>query len=319
MNYDRDILERVLRELESEKIRCEAECEEKRRRIYRELPRVGEIDAALRTTALDIIRASFGKGEDTASLLRKTREKNLALQREREELLCGAGYCTAALEPEYSCDICNDEGYAGGELCVCVAKRYRRAVAKEINASLRLCGADFSRFDINVYPETGGSLSPRAQMREIFEFCRSYADSFDDAAEDLFMSGGSGLGKSFLASCIAQKVADSGFSVVFDTAFSVLGIYEDVKFGRSAADTSVFETCDLLVLDDLGCEMTTPFSVAALYNLINLRRAGGRKTVVISSLSDSDIKKRYGAQLFSRLAGDFIKLEFMGNDIRLMR
>lgn len=319
MNYDRDILERVLRELESEKIRREAACEEKKRRVYALLPRVGEIDAELRTTAIDIIRASFGKGEDTAALLARTRDKNLALQREREELLTAAGLSCAALLPEYSCEVCSDEGYHGGELCACVKERYRRAVAKIVNAGLNLPNADFSRFDISLYPENGERISPRAQMREVFEFCRGYADSFGDDSEDIFMSGGSGLGKSFLASCIAQTVADGGFAVVYDTAFSVLGKYEDVKFGRSDEDTSVFEACDLLVLDDVGCEMTTPFSVAALYNLINVRRASGKRSIVISSLGDAEIKKRYGAQLFSRLAGDFVKLEFLGNDVRLMR
>ncbi|MBQ2841229.1 MAG: ATP-binding protein [Oscillospiraceae bacterium] len=319
MNYDRDILERVLREVENKKIKTEAAAEQRRREVYERLPRIAEIDASLRTTVLDIIRASFGKGEDTAALIRRAHEKNSALVSEREAILTGAGLPSDCTEPKYSCDICSDEGYTGGELCPCVIKKYRAAVAEEINSRLILREHDFDSFDLSLYPEAGVGISPRAQMREVYDFCRNYATSFEDMYDSLFMTGESGLGKTFLASCIARKVADSGFSVVFETAFSVLGAYEDLKFGREGADTSVFESCDLLILDDVGSEMPTPFASAALFNLINLRRNSDRKTIIISSLKKPELIKRYGKQMLSRLEGDFVKLEFLGEDVRLMR
>lgn len=319
MKYNRETVERALRALENDKIRAEAAAAARRREVYELLPRVAEIDAALRATVLDIIRASFGKGEDTAALIRKTREKNLELTREREELLIAAGYNGDSLEPIYSCDVCNDTGYAGGELCPCVLRRCRKAAAEEINSRLNLKNCDFSEFDISLYPESGMHMSPRSQMREVLQFALSYAEGFGDDSENLYMSGGSGLGKTFLASCIARKVADAGFSVVYDTAFSILGAYEDVKFGRGERDTTVFETCDLLIIDDVGCEMKTPFTVAALFNLINVRKNTDRKTVIISPLSEAEIKRDYGIPFHSRLRGEFVKLEFLGNDVRLMR
>ncbi len=319
MNYDRDILERVLREVESAKIKTEAAADARRREVYERLPRVAEIDAALRTTVLDIIRASFGKGEDTESLIRKTREKNTALQAERKKLLESAGIPADATEPKYSCDKCNDEGYAGGELCSCVISKCRAAVARTINADLNLKNADFNKFDLSLYPETGGRISPRSQMREVFDICQDYAKSFGDDSENLYMSGESGLGKSMLASCIAKTVSERGFSVIMQTAFSILGAYEDVKFGRADVNTTHFETCDLLIIDDVGCEMSTPFAVAAFFNLINTRSGTGKKTIVISALKKSEILKRYGKQMASRLEGDFIKLEFLGDDVRLIK
>lgn len=319
MNYDRDILERVLREVESAKIKAEVAAEARRREVYENLPRIAEIDAALRTTVLDIIRASFGKGEDTASLIRKTHEKNAALQAERKKLLESAGIPTDVTEPKYSCDKCNDDGYAGGELCSCVINKYHAAVARDINAELNLKNANFEKFDLSLYPETGGRISPRAQMREIFDICRDYAENFGDDSENLYMSGESGLGKSMLASCIAKTVSERGFSVIMQPAFSILGTYEDVKFGRADVNTANFETCDLLIIDDVGCEMSTPFAVAAFYNLINLRNGTGKKTIVISTLKKAEILKRYGKQTASRLEGDFIKLEFLGNDVRLIK
>lgn len=316
MKYDKEILENVLHSLENEKIRAEADAEARKLKIYGAMPRVAEIDAALRTTVFDVIRASFGKNEDTATLIARAKEKNLALVAERKKLLAEANIPESALEPGYSCEVCNDSGYTGGELCPCVITRYRRAVADEINKKLVLKKSDFAEFDISRYPENGAALSPRAQMREVLEFSRDYAESFGAESENLFLTGGPGLGKTFLASCIARRVADRGFSVVFGTAFSVLGEYEAVKFGRSDENTDIYETCDLLILDDVGREMKTPFTVAALFNIVNMRLNADKKTVIISSCEENDIIKDYGPAFFSRIKGDFIKLEFLGNDMR---
>lgn len=320
MKYDNDIVESVLREKTSERIRREEAADARRRMIYEALPRVREIDSLLASTAFDIIRASFGKGESAADVLARRREENAKLLAEKKELLAGAGFPTDATEIRYDCDICNDTGYDGGVLCRCMHARYERAVAEKINSRLRLPAGEFSDFKLDLYPETAsGALSPRAQMREVFAFCKSFADGFEKASESLFMSGESGLGKTLLATSVAKVVSEKGFSVIFDTAFSLLGMMEDVKFGRSDESTDELYSCDLLVIDDVGCEMQTPFTVSALYNIINSRLSAKKPTVVISPLKKAELLARYGAHMLSRLEGEFVKLEFLGTDVRLMR
>lgn len=319
MKYDKELLESVLRELENEKIKLQSKSRERLSEVYEKLPRIAEIDVALRSTVLEVIRASFGKDEDTASLIARTKKNNLALQREREDLLLAAGYPASYTDEESVCEICDGEGYANGEMCPCVIARYRKKVSHEINSRLNLRCDSFEDFDISLYPENGSGISPREQMREVYDFCRDFAEGFGNARESLFFNGGSGLGKTFLASCIAKAVSEKGFSVVFETAFSVFGTYEDVKFGRREANTEVYETCDLLILDDVGSEMSSPFSNAVFLNLINVRRNSDKKTIVISPLPSAEIRRRYGEQMFSRLEGDFIKLEFLGDDVRLKR
>lgn len=316
MNYDKEILDRVIHETENGKIRLEAEAESRRREIYAAIPRISEIDAELKSSVFEIIRASFGKGIDSKALIAKTRERNLGLNREREELLKASGFPADFTEPRYNCSLCDDTGIHGGELCPCIIEKYKKALALEINKELRLAECDFSQFDISLYPETGKPPA-RAQMKEVLAFCKNWAETFSEGADSLYMCGKSGLGKTFLASCIAAKVASLGFSVIFDTAFSILGAYEDVKFGRLEKNLDIFETADLLIIDDVGCEMSTPFAVAAFYNLINKRKSLKKSTIVITPLSKTEISKRYGSQILSRLEGDFIKLEFLGDDVRL--
>lgn len=318
MKYDNDIVESIIREKTSERIKLEESVAARRREVYEKLPRVREIDSLLASTAFDIIRASFGKKESAADVLQLRREKNAALIDERNSLLASLGLPSDVTEIKYDCDICSDTGYDGGVLCRCMHKRYARAVAKKINSALRLPDVSFSDFDISLYPENGGAISPKAQMKEVFSFCRTYAEQFGEINQGLFMIGESGLGKTLLASCIAREVSGKDFSVIYGTAFEILGAMEDVKFGRREDNLDVLLTCDLLVLDDVGCEMSTPFTASAFYNIINSRLLSGKPTIVISPLKREELISRYGAHTVSRLEGEFVKLEFLGTDVRLM-
>ncbi len=320
MKYDNDIVESIIREKTSERIKREESAEKMRLEVYKKLPRVAEIDSLLSSTAFDIIRASFGKKESAAEVLKLRREKNATLIEERNSLLTSAGFPTDVTEVKYDCEVCNDTGYDGGVLCRCMHKRYARAVAKKINSYLRLPEVWFPEFDLSLYPESGnGPISPRAQMKEVFEFCKTYAQQFDETSGSLFMNGGSGLGKTHLAACIAKAVSGKDFSVIYGTAFEILGAMEDVKFGRCEADLDALFNCDLLILDDVGCEMATPFTTSAFYNIVNSRLLSKKPTIVISPLTRDELVSRYGAHTVSRLEGDFIKLEFLGKDVRLMR
>ena len=77
--------------------------------------------------------------------------------------------------------------------------------------------------------------------------------------------------------------------------------------------------CDLLILDDLGTEMTTAFTISALYELINTRLLKNRKTIISSNLAIFELRNRYSEQIMSRLEGEYQVLTFRGNDIRKIR
>jgi DNA replication protein DnaC len=169
-------------------------------------------------------------------------------------------------------------------------------------------------------------ISPRDSMEIVFETCREYARTFSKKSMNLFLSGGTGLGKTFLSTCIARVVSERGFSVVYDTASSIFSKYEQEKFSkntddvdRARADIKRLETCDLLIVDDLGTEMPTSFVTSALYTLINTRLMNDRKMVISSNIPMSDLGRRYSAPIMSRLEGEFLVLNFYGRDIRLIK
>ena len=123
-----------------------------------------------------------------------------------------------------------------------------------------------------------------------------------------------------------NEVSENGFSVVYDTAISLFAAFESRKFsrdmeeGRQARDeTRRYLHCDLLILDDLGSELTTQFTQSALYELINGRLVGGKRTVISSNLSMEEAAVRYSPQIASRLEGEYHMLRFFGEDIRLQK
>lgn len=77
--------------------------------------------------------------------------------------------------------------------------------------------------------------------------------------------------------------------------------------------------CDLLILDDLGCEMTTRFVTKVLYDIVNGRLEQGKHTVMSTNLSTADIGQRYSPAIASRISGGYMPLLFFGDDIRTLK
>jgi DNA replication protein DnaC len=241
------------------------------------------------------------------------------------------GYEPDALDDTPACKQCGDTGWNGTVMCDCLKALCAQEQMKELSSLLNLSDDQTfrkARLDIysdEVWPDMG--VSPRANMEKVIGLCQGYAQQFGRyPLKNLFLSGATGLGKTFLSGCIAREVSDQGFSVVYDTAISLFSAFEAKKFsrdmdeGRQAKDdTRRYLNCDLLILDDLGSELTTPFVQSALYELINSRLVTDRATIISSNLTMEDVRGRYSPQVASRLAGEYRTLPFFGEDIRLQK
>jgi DNA replication protein DnaC len=104
----------------------------------------------------------------------------------------------------------------------------------------------------------------------------------------------------------------------------LLSDFEMQRFGnsisaREADDTADYYDCDLLIIDDLGTEMSNQFTVSCLYNIINVRINNARATVISTNLSQNDLRQRYWDRITSRLFGEYRPLLFVGNDVRAQK
>lgn len=297
-------------------------------RCRAQLPELEKLDRAIQGTVAQAIAAALRQGTDPTKAVEAARRENMALQQKRLELLRSAGIDPGRLEVTPLCSICGDSGWHDGALCQCVREACARENLAELGRQLDLERMEFSGFDLQWYsPAFDSDLgdSPRKLMTSALTVCRDYAARFPDyPSPNLYLYGGTGLGKTFLSACIAKAVARAGHWTVYATAGELLRHYEDLKFNRDgdgACQEAVrrYESCELLVLDDLGSEMISPFVQSALYQLLNQRMLTGRHTVISSNLDMEDARGRYTPQVASRLEGEFCEVPFFGRDIRLQR
>ena len=159
-------------------------------------------------------------------------------------------------------------------------------------------------------------------MQRNLENCRRYARTFSAESGNLLLNGGTGLGKTHLALAVGKAVGDQGYSVCYETAISLFSKLEKAKFtptDQTRAAVERIETCDLLIIDDLGTEMSGQFVTSALYGLLNDRLQEKKAMIITTNLNVEEAGKRYSPQIASRLYGAFARLTFLGDDIRRLR
>lgn len=328
MSLDGRILGRAMERLANRNNRREAQLARMREEIYKKLPRGADIDRELTLSVIEAASAALESGADPEEAVRKVAEKNLSLQAERAELMVAAGFPMDCLDDKPLCKTCKDRGFVGTKPCSCLMQLYREEQRKELSQLLKLGEENFDAFNLDYYssvPDPGTGISPKENMELVYETCRVYAEKFGTGSASLFFTGAPGLGKTFLSACIAREVSEKGYSVVYDTAQSIFSRFEDEKFSKNheqeetRSDIARFLNCDLLILDDLGMEMTTAFTISTLYDLINTRLAAGKQTIINSNLDIDEIRNRYSPAIASRLQGEYQKLSFYGRDIRLIK
>ena len=330
MSYDPNVLRRATDRLEEQRRARTLQAEQRRQQAYARQPRLAQIDRELRGTMARLVTTALRRGEDPAPALEELREENLALQQERARILERMGLPADALDDKPACPLCGDTGWRGASMCRCLRQLCTQEQIRSLSSMLDLGGQSFDTFRLDYYstqPWPGYGPSPRENMELVYEVCLNYAQKFGRFYfRNLFLSGAPGLGKTFLSACIARTVSEGGHSVVYDTAGSVFARFEDQKFARDSQDgrqardeTRRYFNCDLLILDDLGCELTTQFVQSSLYALINSRLTGGKHTVISSNLSMEEVARRYTPQIASRLAGEYHVLSFYGEDIRQLK
>ena len=321
MAYSQAIVQRAMQRLQSENEQNEQSSRAHIAAIYEKQPRLGEIERELRRTAAHVLAATFRRQGDPVAAMQQLKKDNLALQQERDWILQAEGLEPDDLTVQPICPTCGGTGYVGAAMCECLKELCRQEQKKELT---NLFGAEsFEKFRLDLYSDQYDAKyrsSPRELMRATYRMAQNYAQSFPADGQSLVFSGATGLGKTFLSACIARTVADRGYSVVYDTAIHLFSDFEAEKFGMSQEEnrglSQRYLQCDLLIIDDLGTEMTTQFVCSALYHVVNTRLMESRPTIISTNLTPEQLSVRYSPQIASRLLGTYRLIQFVGQDIR---
>ena len=323
MGYSAEVMQRARARLAEAKADRESENQQHLAQAYRQVPRLREIDQQLRVTMALAAQAVFSQGGDVQSAMDAARQKNLALQREREELV-RENFEDGYLDDSPICEKCGGSGYIGSNMCECLRELCRQEQKKELTF-LNVGRETFDQFRLDYYPDRIDpklGVNIQAVMEKTYQTCRKYAFGFSEKSGNLLFSGDTGLGKTFLSACIARTVADRGCSVVYESAGHLFSKLERAKFSgdeTAREETKKYTACDLLIVDDLGTEMPGQFTTAALYSLINDRLLSGKAMIISTNLNVDELSRRYSPQIASRLRGSFTRVAFLGEDIRVKK
>lgn len=243
----------------------------------------------------------------------------------RKELLKSNGFPEEYLDGIYDCTECRDTGYINGKRCKCFEDILRKTAIEESNISYILEDRDFKNFDLKLFSniDNGNGISPRKNMKNILKHVKVFMDDFNSKdSKSMLFTGGTGVGKTFLSGCIAGEILKRNKNVLYQTAGKLTEILEEHKFNR---ENSIYDTSglvhdlyniDLLIIDDFGTEFKTSYTLTALFDLINYRLINNKKMIISTNLSPIELKNVYSERLFSRFVGEFLILEFIGEDLR---
>lgn len=170
--------------------------------------------------------------------------------------------------------------------------------------------------------------------RKAYEIAKSYVDNWQenkDKGEGLYFEGTCGTGKTHLAVAIAMKLINQGVPVICKTSIDLLAsIKQSYERDSTVNEEDVIEaynTVDLLVIDDLGKERATEWSVPILYRIINDRYENMLPTVITTNYNTDDLIDKLNASndnekaeaIISRFKGSASCVTMAWEDYRRMR
>lgn len=326
--YSRKMHEKVRAEINDRRTTAETKAFRNKNELTTKYPEFQFIESELAKTGMAIVRAFSLPKEDVETALNNIRKKNAELQNERVNLLKALKLPEDYLNVHYVCPKCEDTGLIeerddernvsyGSKYCECYMSLLKKYAAEELNRNTPLELSNFEDFNLDYYPKNKNGKSPYETMKGIYEDCINYSKKFQIGSPSLYFYGRTGLGKTHLSLAIANEVIKKGYSVVYGSVINFLNKMEKEKFGRADSDTEkLLIDADLLILDDLGAEFSTAYTVSAIYNLLNSRICRGAPTIISSNLDLDEIESRYPESIASRIIGTFSPVEFIGDDVR---
>lgn len=327
MALKNDQYNQILREYDSRRISDKHDLDRRIANAYHLIPELKQLEEEIITLSAESGRMAL-RGSDSA--LSDLKEKITLLNDKKIKLLEGVGLPADYLQMHYQCNKCQDTGYIGNDKCNCFKQAIADLMYSDSNIKTILANENFSKFSFRFYSDDyiddSLGLSPLSNMQKVVAGCKNFVKHFKNNRDNLLLLGNTGVGKTFLANCIAKELLDHGFTVIYLTAFRLFDILEKNKFSKDE-DSSYHASnqfdyildCDLLIIDDLGTELNNSFTNSQLYLIINERLLRQKSTIISTNLSLPNINTTYGERIFSRIVSSYNVQRIIGEDIRLLK
>lgn len=323
-------LKSLLIEYDKKRINAENIARKEKENLYAEFPELGEIDKKLSSLAFSSM-IELTKNNDK-KIIDNLSSHIEALKKKKENILNSIGEKAKKIIPNYECKKCNDTGYifSGNftEMCSCLKQRIYDVEYNKSNIS-NLEKQNFNNFNLNFYSDEinkqkyNSDISPRENIKIIKNICNKFINNFDNPEQhNLLFTGNTGLGKTFLSSCIANELLKKDKTVLYQTSSVMLDTIISYRFGKPNVSKDIYDyllNVDLLIIDDLGTEGINNMKLVELFNILNSRLLNpNKKTIISTNLSLQNLFNTYDERIVSRIIGNYDICYFFGEDIRFI-
>ena len=273
-----EIYAQIKREMERYRDYAINKADEEIKLIYEKYPRLKEIDKELKNAGSHMLKETLRRrGEDRDKLVKEFKEHYANLEKEKQSILDNAGISQDMLKPKFRCRLCEDTGIYKDKECKCMKKRRIEKMYTLSNIHENMKEQNFEKFDSSLFSKEPilNGVSQYDRILEISDTCREGIAGMEKTPFYALFMGGVGLGKTFLCSCLAKFAMEMGYSVVYATAYDIADVLVKVKFNRATGEDyetlDLINSCDLLIVDDLGTEGINSATNTEIFTVINNR------------------------------------------------
>lgn len=316
----------ILRDYEQIRLNNKRIRNERRDSVYSQSKELEDLDTEIALLATKEARLRLSNDSEEAAKLNQQRKYLVA---KRTSILVSLGYPDNYLDAIFTCEICEDTGYINGEKCSCLQERINRAHQLTSNLYNVLEAENFETFNVDYYSKEsvdGYEQSPFDNIVNVLNKAKSFTANFESKSSrngNLLIYGETGVGKTFLSNCIAKQLLDTGHVVnywssnqIFDRILPSYLINKNLEFEDYF--NSLYNA-EVLIIDDLGTEVTNSFVQAQLFELINRRELSGLSTIISTNLSMRQLRDRYTERVMSRIVANYTVFNIYGDNIRYQK
>lgn len=173
------------------------------------------------------------------------------------------------------------------------------------------------RYNANI-EEVHFDLDRNLDKNQLLRFAEC---AFINKAENILVTGSTGIGKSYIASAIGNQACMLGYKVFYANTAKLLSVLKIAKVdGSIMREISKIEKQDLLILDDFGIQPFDSQNRAILLDIIEDRH-GKRSTIITSQLPVQQWHDIIGEQtiadaVLDRIVHNAHRIEMEGESLR---
>lgn len=310
------------------------ELKKRKEEIFKKIPKLEEIDKNIKKENVNFARKCLLL-EKGFIFDEENRKKNVAiatLTQQKNELLEEHGYDKNYLKINPNCLLCLDTGkrVIENEIkdCGCYIQKFFDLNLEKFVGTKKMKTETFDNFDENLYSNDVNekkyklAISPKQNIINARNIAINFIKNFDNPnQESLIFFGSVGTGKTFLLNCITNKLLEQGYTCCYKSEKNLNEILNGYKCKPLDATLetqnikneyeNIFKS-DLLILDDLGTDTVTESKCSNLLEILEKKQ----KIIISTNLTSYEAKKRYGERITSRLSGNFIHVQIIGEDLR---